>query len=515
MTITTLTGFAAQQQWRFEATTSVHQRKSQGHFGTPPVIARFMAAMFTEFPRGVVRILDPGAGVGTLSAAVCQRALTLKTRRHFEFELWENDTKLLPLLKETMEHCRESLRKTGHEVEFRIRAEDFILANAKRSLFDAGPEASFQLAILNPPYFKLRKESEQARAMRHVVHGQPNIYALFMAVAADLLLPEGELVAITPRSYFNGPYFKRFRKYLFDTMSARRIHVFGSRVDAFKNDSVLQENVILHAHKDSPPELVTLTSSFGRSLDDIETSTVAYEKIVDNSYGDHVVRVSTTPIENEILEAMDKVPQRFCDLDLEVSTGPVVSFRCTEFLRQDRSQRTAPLLWMHNVRPFEVRFPEKNGKPGHIEVCEASRRLLLPARRYVLLKRFTAKEEKRRMVAGIVNASDSYCESIGLENHLNYVYRKELELTPDEAFGLAAYFNSVFVDRYFRAISGNTQVNAAEIRALPAPNIETLARLGQEVQCDHKRSLATVEEMVAQALCLRPTLTDQLVEAAQ
>src|SRR5690606_38909445 len=112
-----------------------------------------------------------------------------------------------------------------------------------------GSKPSFHLAILNPPYFKLRKESEQAQAMSHVVHGQPNIYALFMAVAADLLKPQGEMVAITPRSYFNGSYFKRFRRWFFDRMSPRQIHIFESRTEAFKDNAVLQENVILHAKK--------------------------------------------------------------------------------------------------------------------------------------------------------------------------------------------------------------------------------------------------------------------------
>ncbi len=109
-------------------------------------------------------------------------------------------------------------------MEVVVRIDDFILANTRRTLFNDGPEASFNLTILNPPYFKLRKESPQAQKMEHVVHGQPNIYALFMAVAADLLLPGGEMVAITPRSYFNGPYFKRFRKWFFDRMVTRQIH---------------------------------------------------------------------------------------------------------------------------------------------------------------------------------------------------------------------------------------------------------------------------------------------------
>ena len=48
-----------------------------------------------------------------------------------------------------------------------------------------------------------------------VIHGQPNIYALFMAIAAHLLAKNGELIFITPRSYTAGPYFRLFREHFF------------------------------------------------------------------------------------------------------------------------------------------------------------------------------------------------------------------------------------------------------------------------------------------------------------
>jgi adenine-specific DNA-methyltransferase len=170
---------------------------------------------------------------------------------------------------------------------------------------------------------------------------------------------------------------------------------------------------------------------------------------------------------------------------------------------------------MHNVRPFVTRFVPKSRKPSHIEVSEASRKLLVHANWYVLLKRFTAKEEKRRLVAGIMRPSDSYSEWVGLENHLNYVYRRASDLSRHEAFGLAAFFNSALVDRYFRAISGNTQVNAAEIRAMPVPDMETLVRIGEEVERLDMNDFAAVEEVVGRSLELPRRLALQLVEVAR
>lgn len=406
--VASLTNVAAEQQWQFDATTLPRARKERGHFGTSPAIADFMAAMFTRIPSGAARILDPGAGVGTLSAALCQRILRQETPRTLYFELWENDRQLEPRLRGTMETCRRALRDSGHQMDFVIRTDDFVLENAQPSLFRPEPTELFDLVIMNPPYFKLRKDSQIVRAMEHVVHGQPNIYALFMAVAAELLTDGAELVAITPRSYFNGPYFKRFRKWFFDRVTARQIHLFESRAAAFREDEVLQENVILLAEKSGRPHDVVLTSSQGRTFDQVRRQSLPYRSVIENDSGDHLVRVATNELERQIVEAVDSLPHRFRDLPFKISTGPVVTFRATEFLSLERLNDTAPLLWMHNVRPFTMHFRPKGGKPMHIRDNDESKRLLLPAKRYVLLKRFTAKEERlqRRTVFGAVPAAE-------------------------------------------------------------------------------------------------------------
>ncbi len=510
-----LVQFAAEQERRFDAITLPRTRKERGHFGTPAAVADFMAGMFIEIIQRPMRILDPGAGVGTLSAALCQRILGHHDKRQLTFELFENDPKLIPLLEETMNQCKKALRDAGHEMRFVIRVEDFILANRTHSLFDSSREACFHLAILNPPYFKVRKESVHARAMAHVTYGQPNIYAFFMAVVADLLRDGGQMVAITPRSYFNGPYFKRFRKWFFDRMAVRQIHIFESRIDAFQEDEVLQENVILLAEKHGNPSDVLVTSSAGRDLQNVDRYVLPYPKVIENYTGDHLVRVATKGLEQEIVQSVDLLSYRFRDLPFKISTGPVVSFRSREFLRRERAKNTAPLLWMHNVRPFVTRFPPKHGKPAHIVISKDSERLLLPAKRYVLLKRFTAKEERRRLVAGIVETRDSYSPFVGLENHLNYIYRQNGELSKAEALGLAAFFNSASVDQYFRAISGNTQVNAVEIRAIPVPSVEVILDIGQSLEGSDDRTLPEIERTVGEAIGLPKRLIEELCGASK
>lgn len=488
-----LADFAASQQAVFDKSTTPSQRKDRGHFGTPAPVAAFMAGMVSIKP--VLRLLDAGAGVGTLSAAVAERVLRHHKKCNLYVEAWENDPELFIHLRATLSQCKKELAKHGHSMRYDIVVGDFILGRTPGGLFDAKALPKFDAAIMNPPYFKLRKQAPQARVMEHVVHGQPNIYSLFMAQAADMLVDKGELVAITPRSYFNGPYFKKFRKWFFDSMTARQIHTFETRDDVFQEDAVLQENVILKSVKNAPKKDVLVTASEGRDAIEPIKVAIPYHKIVDDSLGDHIIRISTEG-DRHIIDAFDRLPRRFSDLPFQVSTGPVVTFRSTEFLRHDRDKDTAPLLWMHNVRAFVTRFPPRNGKPTHIAVSDASRKLLVPAKRYVLLKRFTSKEESRRLVAGIFTEQDSYSPYVGLENHVNYIYKPGGELAETEAYGLAGYFNSVVVDRYFRAVSGNTQVNATEVRSLPTPDVATLRTIGNDV----RKHQADVDAVVGHAL---------------
>ncbi len=85
-------------------------------------------------------------------------------------------------------------------------------ASVARDLFAAGEDERFDCAILNPPYRKIRTESREREFLRAIGVETSNLYAGFLAVTARLLASGGEMVAITPRSFCNGPYFEPFRR---------------------------------------------------------------------------------------------------------------------------------------------------------------------------------------------------------------------------------------------------------------------------------------------------------------
>ena len=185
----------------------------------------------------------------------------------------------------------------------------------------------------------------------------------------------------------------------------------------------------------------------------------------------------------------------------------MVLFRATEYLLDNATGKAAvPLLQPHNVKPFATRWPlVKSGKHRAFEYCEDSLRLLVPTKNYVLIKRFSSKEEKRRLTAACFLKADFPFPYVGIENHVNYVYHAKRDLTEDEVYGIAALFNSTLIDRYFRTISGNTQVNATEIRAMSFPQLDLLSRIGSHAKRNPKEADAVVlnELGVGDALDIR------------
>ena len=509
--------------WRLhqdhEFRTSPKARKAKGQFFTPPGVARFMAGLFRAFPREV-RVLDPGAGTGCLTAAVCERVLELRSQRHLEAHLFETDSGLQQSLDETMTLCREKLKRFGHSLSYHIHHQDFVLASGvdfgqQRTLFPAGPSlGAFDAVITNPPYFKINKDCDYAQLLADVVHGQPNIYAFFLAAAAHCLKPGGQLVAITPRSFCNGLYFRGFRRWFFSRMCLEHIHLFESRTETFREANILQESVIsVSTRLEDAARAVRVSTSHGRDcLDPGNGQTLPANLVLDQSCGDVVVRIPETTQDAEILECVDAWPGRFEEAGLRISTGPVVMFRATTFLVPEANTKgTVPLLSAHNVKPFRTVWPvDKKKWPLAFQDCAASQKHLVPTRNYVLMKRFSAKEEPRRLTAACLLASKQMHARLALENHINYVYHADRELTNEEVFGIAALFNSTLLDRYFRTISGNTQVNATEIRTMKFPNLDLVRRIGCSVASLSSLTPSAVETIVLEELGINSRLSHYL-----
>lgn len=462
------------------------ERSRIGQFLTPGPIAEFMGSLFEEDVEDV-RILDPGAGAGVLFAATVEAVISRKCRsKSVEVVAYETDKQMRPYLKDTIERCEMACRDAGISFRGEILAEDFVadgVAETDEGLF-AGQPKKFTHAILNPPYKKINGQSETRNLLDAAGMGVSNLYAAFVWLAARMLKPGGELVAITPRSFCNGPYFRRFRIALLELMMLRRIHVFESRKKAFGDDYVLQENIIFHAIRDGrKPKHVAISSSEGADFRKVSIRHVPYEHVVLPRDRDAVIHLVLDDVDVRVKERMEMFRTSLTELGLEVSTGRVVDFRVREYLRLKPENGTVPLVYPCHFENGFVDWPAKSGKkPNAIVSSDQTRKLLVAAGHYVLTKRFTAKEERRRVVATIYDPDRVKAQLVGFENHLNYFHARTAGLSPNLAKGLAVYLNSSLFDRYFRLFSGHTQVNATDLRKMRYPSREQLMRLGGHVK---------------------------------
>lgn len=464
---------------------ALEQRQALGQFLTPPGIANFMASLFERHPPEL-KLLDPGAGTGSLSSALVHQLCRASVRPHsIAVTAYEVDSRLIPALEQTYADCESACLRAGISFSAEIFNSDFIesaLHLFRVDLFSVAKNP-FNAAILNPPYRKIQSVSAARLLLRSAEIETSNLYTGFLALTARLLSDDGELVAITPRSFCNGPYFKSFRQQFLSEMSLRRLHLFDSRSSAFRDDDVLQENVILHAVKSAvKPERVVVSASPGVPAEDSVERHRNYSDIVSPSDPEQFIHLVTDDRQEEARRSIHKLSTSLGKLDLDVSTGRVVEFRARDFLVSNASEDTFPLIYPRHFSGGFVQWPaERNRKPDAIKNIEATQELLVRSGIYVLVKRFTSKEERRRVVACVYDPRRVSSAKVGFENHLNYFHARGKALSMKLAKGLAAYLNSTIVDCYFRQFNGHTQVNAADLRNLRYPTREQLDLLGSRI----------------------------------
>ena len=522
---TTPVGYAEALGEAYLAFAEQVQRKSVGHYLTPASIARFMADS-APYSQADLRVLDPGSGTGILSAAVCEAACNKGTVQSLHLDACESHPLLANLTHLILAFSNQWLGQRGITLTFDVKHGDFVLeystaleAEAKIKVQTEGSSkacSGYDLVISNPPYFKIAKDDPRAVAGASVVHGQPNIYAMFMAISAELLSESGRLVYIVPRSFASGPYFKRFREVFFHRVAPTAIHLFDSRRDVFKNQTVLQENLVLTAQRrtqEEDPDETQVLVSHSRGAHDLaerQKLRVELKSVLDLESANKELCIPVCAGDLELVKAVRDWPNTLGSLGLDISTGPVVPFRAKQFLTEAESDLPAvPLLWMHHVQPMRVDWPSAgNGKPQRVKMMPESAKLLVKDDTYVLLRRFSAKEEKRRLVAAPLVQGCFNADMLGLENHLNYIRGVSRKLDEELACGIAALLNSAFLDRYFRVSNGNTQVSATELRAMPFPDEASIRAIGAAVSDgpDPETFLPELDKLVGRTLNLPSVL---------
>lgn len=459
-----------------------------GQFMTPSSVARFMASLFPPSTLQTCRLLDAGAGVGALSCAFLDRWVAGDFAfKDVEVTAYEVDGTLRGHL---VQHLSGYSRAKAHVI-----AGDYI----EMATADGLKSKGYTHAILNPPYKKINSKSAHRLALRSVGIETVNLYSAFVALAVAEAAPGGQIVAIIPRSFCNGPYYRPFREFLLARAAIEHIHLFDRRDKAFSDDAVLQENIVIRLVRDGQQGAVKITQSTDDTFLDLREQMFPFAEVVlpdDPEQFIHIPDGSPDP-----LSCLSKVRHTLAEIGLSVSTGPVVDFRMREHLRKMPEADTVPLIYPAHLDGTVTTWPQAEIKKWNAIARNAeTQRWLFPGGTYVLLRRFSSKEENRRLHVALLHHADiGHPDWIGFENHTNVFHVNRQGLPEDLALGLYCWLHSTALDQHLRRFSGHTQINATDLRNISHPGWDDLIALGQRARSTGIDQI-TIDQLVNQVL---------------
>lgn len=455
------------------------ERKKYGQFFTSKETAEFMASLY-KIPKGkkVIKILDAGAGSGILSCALIEYLGQVNSIKKIELVCYENDDNILELLRKNLECIKQFQDKLYYE----IITDNYITSQYLDFNHMIGCKTNatkYDMVIGNPPYMKISKNAPEAMTMPDICYGTPNLYFIFAAMGLFNLKYNGEMVFIIPRSWTSGVYFKKFRQYFLTKGKLEHIHLFVSRNKVFDKEDVLQETIIIKVKKTNKiPNIINITSyQSNYDFDKITSLTVPYNLVVSNK--DYYVYLVTNDKEISIIKRLHKFVKTLPDLGLKMKTGLTVDFRNRDVLCSKEEKGAVPLFYSQHIKNGEVQFPIQK---EYEYILTEKGGLIQDNKNYLFVKRFTAKEESRRLQCGIYLAKQfSQYTKISTQNKINFIDGLFSEMSECLVYGLYVLFNSTIYDKYYRILNGSTQVNATEVNSMPVPDLDIIQEMGKRL----------------------------------
>ena len=459
------------------------QRRSElGQYMTPSSIAEFMAELFSY--KTHAELLDAGAGIGSLTAAFFEQALHEKIS--VAADVWEIDSVLGRHLQDTLD---EYVRHGSGKIKTQLHHADFI----EEAIFTIQSGVTpYTHAILNPPYKKINAQSRHRKLLRMVGIETVNLYTAFVALAVLLLENDGEIVAIIPRSFCNGSYYKAFRNLILRHCAIRQLHLFDSRTKTFQDDGVLQENIIIHLVKGGTQNPVIVSTSQDGTFSNYQQTAFPADDIIKASDTEQFIHIPLTLQDTNLPKLCTHTLN---EIALEVATGAIVDFRLKEYWCSPTDLNAAPLIYPHHFSDGKLCWPKSHKKTNALRLTPVVSKNLMPSGHYVLVKRFSSKEERRRLVAYHLSPKDLDASHIGFENHWNVFHIKKQGMEESIAIGLAIFLNSTALDNHFRVFSGHTQVNATDLRNMRYPSLSQLSALGLRAK-NQPQTQASIDQLI-------------------
>jgi adenine-specific DNA-methyltransferase len=181
----------------------------------------------------------------------------------------------------------------------------------------------------------------------------------------------------------------------------------------------------------------------------------------------------------DVLKKVNSFETPMPSIGLKMKTGLTVDFRNRDLLRNTNGSGTVPLFYSQHIKDGRVSFPI--GKENEY-ITDELPGLVQHNRNYLFVKRFTSKEERRRLQCAMYLA-DQYPEyvQISTQNKINFIDTIDnTEMSVELVAGLYIILNSTLYDMYYRILNGSTQVNATEMNSIPVPSRNILEHLGRQ-----------------------------------
>lgn len=450
------------EESRVAAQNSINEQKKKldEQYFTPSRVSKIMAAMFSK-KNSHVRILDPCCGVGNLAAACYSKGV--ENKESVSIVLVEKDQALYGRARSNFAGVKEA----------RIINADFLHVVEDLDCFDR--------IILNPPYSKLVSlSSEVACSRKRLGYADTNLYSLFVASCLTKLSQDGELVAIIPRSFCNGPMFRGFREFIFKNYFFHEIYLFESR-KIFYDSKVLQETLIIKLSR-IRPDAIRISHESDTGL--VSRQYISSDLLTFGADSQKFIHIPLAVGDNLLLKKVSKFTNNIKSLGLRASTGKVVDFRCENWLEPEPSCGTVKLLYHDNLlgtNRLDLDLISAK-KKRFILLREETEKLLLPRQNVVLVRRMSFKESPTRVIAAALLEENFSDEFVGIENHLNYIFDEAGLFDRDLCLGLCFYLSTPTIDSLVRRFSGHTQINVADLNSLPLPSAILLKEFGKLLQ---------------------------------
>jgi adenine-specific DNA-methyltransferase len=247
----------------------------------------------------------------------------------------------------------------------------------------------------------------------------------------------------------------------------------------FDKEEVLQETIIIKVKKtvDISNSITITSSQSNHDFDNITSLTVPYDLVVSGE--DYYVYLVTNEDEVDVLKKLHRFDNTLLDIGVKMKTGLTVDFRNRDILRDTEEEGAIPLFYAQHLKQGKIQFPIQK---EHEYVVTEQKGLMQDNKNYLFVKRFTAKEEPRRLQCAVyLSKNFPQYAKISTQNKINFIEGVLTDMSECLVYGLYVIFNSSLYDCYYRILNGSTQVNSTEINAMPVPSLECLQEMGRKL----------------------------------